>query len=203
MTNKITVKYNFKAMELAINKSIEGVTLPIARKIASDHFNDNLNNFIKELENDDVTKELKEKTNISHSKFIKGVGSRKHGGDLFSFFGFEAESDPVEELIAYIKNNFKISKTARLIKNQYTFRVKIPSEQEIKSVTPLHWIRRSWLTAVENGLSNIVSYIKKDGLGRSEGGVQINREIKKVFRNKPGYFSNKYKNFIRKLSNKR
>lgn len=195
-------KIDIKKLNLVLNPTIERASISKAREMAENYFDNKLDSFINEIESDDLSKELRKETSVRKSKYIGGVGSRKHGGDLYSFFGFESGSEnPIDRLINYIKDNFYIkSYKPRLRNGKYSFKLNIPSETEVKKNMTMDWTNRSWINAIQNGLSNIVSYMKKDGKGRSEGGVQVKRTISKVFFPKSGYFTDKYKSFLKNFS---
>ncbi len=201
MANK-KITYDFKVIETVVNKAAEAKTLPIARRIAEEKFEESLETFMDSLEADPVSQEIMAENAINYSSFIKGQGTRKHGANLFSFIGFESGDDPIGELLSLIRNSFRINKTSKLIKGQYKFKVTFPSEAQIKNENPFPngvFGNRSWITGIEKGISSVIHYIRKEGFGRSEGGVQVKGEIAKTFRPKRDYFGAKYRAFIGSL----
>ena len=196
----MAVKFNMKNLNIALEKPIEKAALPIARKIVKDRFENSLNQFILEVESDPVSQEISAGLEPSKSQFIKGGG--KYGANLFSFLGFIQNTNPVSDLINYIKKSFKINIfNVKKSGSQYNFIASFPSEADIKSAFPLEWTNRSWITSVEKGIANVANYIRKLGEGRSGGGIQIDAEIDKTFAPQKGYFGKKYRDFVRRLKN--
>lgn len=195
------ITFDFKVINLSIEKTIEAKTLPIARQIAVDKFNNSLNTFVNDLDNDPVSMEIKAADSIKTSRFIGGQGSRKYGANLFTFIGFEEGSDPIGDLLSLVKNSFKINRNSKLINGKYSFKVTFPSESLLKAENPFPegFNGRSWITGIEKGISNVINYIRKSGFGRSGGGVQIKGEVNKTFKPKRDYFSTKYRKFVKDI----
>lgn len=193
-----SVKINKLLLDKQLRPAIEKATFPVAKRIAREKFNEGLDNFIKEIEDDPVSQEIIGGTSIERSRYIKGRGSRKYGGNIFSFFGFKSSREPIKQLVKFIRDSFRLSVGTRKLNknNNFIFPVIHPTEQEIKDNNLLDWTNRSWITAVERGISNVTNYIMKKGKGRSEGGWQIEHEIDKTFVPTKNYFSQKYSNFI-------
>jgi len=191
------IKLDKKKLELALAKPIEKASLPIAREIVKNKFNDNLNNFMETLQNDPLSQELIKENKVENSAFITGEGVSKYGSNVYSFFGFNSgESNPVKTLINLIKKSFKVNLNTRLVNGNYIFKLNIPSEAEIKAESPLPWTRRSWITAAERGITNVINYIRVLKKGRSKGGIQIKGEIEKEYSPQKNYFGKKYRDFL-------
>jgi hypothetical protein len=196
----MAVKFNMKNLNLALEKPIERAALPAARQIAKVKFESGLNQLVSEIEADPVSQEINAGNAVVKSKFIKG--GDKYGANLFSFIGFEAGSEPVKELVGYIKKSFRIDLfKVKKDGNRYNFQASFPSEGDVKSAFLLEWMNRSWITAIERGVSGAINYIRKLGEGRSGGGVQIEGEMDKSFIPKRDYFAKKYRDFIRRIKN--
>jgi hypothetical protein len=201
------IQFNYKNINKIVSRTIEVKTKAVAKELIQEHVDKNLKVLEKEILADDLSKELLQGTKPATSKYITSSDkNRKYGNNLFSFLGFEDGSNPVAELIALLKNknNIKVDNGRfefRPFISKYTFKIRVPSEKDIKSVTPLHWGKgKSWISAVEKGLTNAVNYLRKMGEGRSKGGVQMKNETSKEFLNKSDYFFEKYKRFISSLS---
>ena len=80
-------------------------------------------------------------------------------GNLFSFLGFRDSDDPADALrnilIKYIVllKNYRVKASSKGI--IYTHRVKMPEMDEIYKRTPMRWTSRSWIKAVEFGVSGL------------------------------------------------
>ena len=196
-----TVTINMKVLLSQIEPEVERRTINIAREMAQEILEENKDSFLESFENDPVSQELLEENNIFQSDYITGGGS--HGGNLYSFFGFYIdEENPVTKLIDYLRENITVSTKTKLRDGVYKFKVTSPSQSDIENETQLPWIARSWIKAVENGLSNIKHYIRiLDGseFSRSEEGLQIKNTLNKSFKNKRYYFTERYKALFNKL----
>jgi hypothetical protein len=126
---------------------------------------------LKEFDRHPVTAELDAGPNA------KNISGTLDGyGNLFSFIGFEAGSNPTADLrtLLDIATNFR--QTVYLNRGWY-FRLETPSKESIASVTNMPWeIGNSWALQIEkaggiSGLSNYL-YTKWEG-GRSKKGVQL------------------------------
>jgi hypothetical protein len=197
----MAVKFNMKNLNLVLEKPIERAILPAARRIAKERFESSLNQLVSEIEADPVSQEINAGNDVVKSKFIKGGG--KYGANLFSFIGFEAGSEPVKELVSYIRKSFKINLfNIKKDGNKYNFQASFPSEGDVKSAFPFPdgWSGgRSWITGIERGITGAINYIRKLGEGRSGGGVQIENEVDKTFIPKRDYFATKYRAFVKRL----
>lgn len=94
-------------------------------------------------------------------------------GTLFGFLGFDKGEDPVRELRELLERSCKI----RPLKSKgttKTYLALIPSKDEIYSSTPLRWATgRSWVKAIEFGISGLGNYLEVDSpQSRSGEGIQ-------------------------------
>jgi len=200
----MAVKFNMKILKDQIEPEIERRTINIAREMARDKFEIEKESFLQNLEGDSVSQEILAENSVFASERIIGAGVEKNGANLYSFFGFEiSEENPVVSLLAFLRQNISISTATRLRNGVYRFRISAPSRELIESVTPLTWIKRSWIRAVENGLSNVKNYIRVlDGspFSRSDEGLQIKNSMNKTFKPKRSYFTSKYQRFLTRLT---
>jgi hypothetical protein len=199
------VKFNYRELNRVVNKTAEVNLKPIASLLVKENVGRSLEILEEEILKDPLSKELIAGTTLSKSKFIMGY-FKKYGNNLFSFFGFQAGTTPVQDLISLLKKSYaiKIDKGKYTYgkngKSKYTFNIRYPSFEDIRANTKLPWGSKSWIDAAEKGLTNIINYIRKKDYGRSEYGIQIKGKIDKEFRPKPDYFFDKYKRFIARLS---
>ena len=83
-------------------------------------------------------------------------------GNLFSFIGFNAGSNPIEVLRQYMKSRaayikFKMVRGKRV---NYVFRVDNLDKTVVHNLTPLPFEKGlSWVRGIEKGISNIGNYI--------------------------------------------
>ena len=169
----VGVTFDFKAMEAIIDIEVAKVSAPIARRLASRTFERAKQNVIKEVSRHPISEELESPT--FNSKFIVGGD---HPKSLFGFFGFQEGTHPVEELLEHIQEDFWIKTDSPMVNRQYNFPFNYLGIAELEALTPLHWSSRSWLKAVENGLSNIANFISMPEVGRSSFGIQIKNSLK-------------------------
>ena len=98
-------------------------------------------------------------------------------GNLFGFIGFDSNYRPIAPLRkALSQANILIHKSNRKTFS-HTFRVHMPTIEELYEITPLPWATgSSWLYALERkGLSNLGQYVfKESSNSRSGAGVQTN-----------------------------
>jgi hypothetical protein len=199
-------RINTKGLMLVVNKAVAEKSLPIARRMAVERFENAKEEFLEKLENDKVSQELLAENSITNSEFITGASADSHGASLYGFLGFDKDgNNPVSELLAFLRSNITIKKNVRLINGFYKFPVKVPSVEEVKSVTKLPWIGRSWISAIENGMANIRNYIRvsPNDLSRSDEAFQIKGDTDKVMRRRKGYLTSKLQSLISSLTGKK
>lgn len=198
------VRINMKVLLDSIEPEVERKTINIAREMASELLETRKELLLERVEKDAVSQELLAENSIFQSQYIAGGGTDKYGGNLYSFFGFEIEEEnPVTQLIDYLTEAIGLNKATKLSNGVYRFKVIAPTMKTIESQTELPWIHRSWIKAVENGLSNVKHYIRiLDGspFSRSEEGLQIKNTMNKTFRPKRYYFTDRYKAFLERIS---
>jgi hypothetical protein len=116
-----------------------------------------------------VTKEIEDGPNASNdSNTLGGYGN------LFSFIGFESDTNPVEDLRGYLNESITMRQTIRR-GNSWYFRITLPSMENIEHQTPMPWeLGSSWVEGIEHGISNLSHYIYTHWDGsRSQEGLQV------------------------------
>lgn len=189
-------KINKNLLRQNVSSAIESNSnvMKKAMAIAQDSMEQNLNNYILEIENHPVSKEIINGPNSQNlSRSLDGPGN------LFSFIGFEANEEPVEKIKSIVKSNtflkFKDFKSAA-----FNFSVFTPSPQEIYSQTPMPFENgRSWVKGIEKGISGFSNYLY--GLifpqSRSGRAIQTENKIRKANFKPTAYFSRLHLNFIK------
>lgn len=152
--------------------------------------------FLNDFDQHPITQELSSKESASNiSNTLNGKGN------LFTFIGFEKSSNPVEDLRNLIINqfNFRRIRNSKNIKYSISF----PSLDKLRRGTPMPWEGgRSWVEAIEKGISGLSYYLfKKSNASRSGGGLQSNNKVSAASYKPRSYLSEiteKFKRNIRK-----
>lgn len=161
----------------------------------------------KELEqtflNHPVSKEIKEGDGkIDHN--ITGTLGGK--GNLFSFIGFYAGSDPVGDLISIIKEYiFLLSSKPKVRKNKskytatFSYTYNYPTLRDIQNDTPMPWESgRSWVAGIERGISGLGNYLRgRFEQSRSGGAIQAKNKVRAATYTRTPYFTAIMKEFIK------
>jgi len=152
------------------------------------------NKLIEAFNNHEVTKEIAAGPKASNTS-----GTLGGYGNLFSFIGFEANTDPItpiKELLGEIE-----VKNIKKNGDEYNVTVKYPSQNEIKKATPLPFENgRSWVLGIEDGISGFTQYIYTKFLdGRSKEGVQSNKAKGLGSFRKQDYLNSLLQDFIKNI----
>jgi len=166
-------------------------------------FDEKKEEFIKEYDNHNITQEMYAGADNPNANFSGGpLGGL---GNIFSFFGFRDGDDPAFDLRKvlikgiYMHKNYRVKKTRRGI--IYTHRVILPNMQEIFSQTPLRWTSRSWVKAVETGISGYQYFLRGyRNASRSAGGFQSKHQIRSGKFNNQKYLSSLYNQFVKRIN---
>lgn len=128
------------------------------------------NKLIEAFDNHEVTKEI-----AAGPKASNNSGTLGGYGNLFSFIGFEANSDPITP-VKELLNEIEV-KNIKKNGDEYRATVKYPSQSEIRKATPLPFeAGRSWAEGIEKGISGFTQYIYTKFLsGRSKEGLQSDK----------------------------
>lgn len=187
---------NKKDLNLAILKS--GIIEKRARQIANDKLNGEKFNLIQNFANHPVSTEIAAGPNAGNSS-----GTLGGYGNLFSFIGFSAGQDPVKDWINLLQNKIKILKSKGSINQNnlvYSFKVNGISTADL-SAAKMPWESgKSWILAIERGISGFSFYISK-ALGRSGGGIQSNHPVRGKNYSPVNYWTSMWENFVKKLNN--
>ena len=128
------------------------------------------NKLIEAFDDHEVTKEIAAGPKASNTS-----GTLGGYGNLFSFIGFEANSDPITP-VKELLNEIEV-KNIKKNGDKYRATVKYPSQSEIRKATPLPFeAGRSWAEGIEKGISGFTQYIYTKFLsGRSKEGLQSDK----------------------------
>jgi hypothetical protein len=136
------------------------------------------NNFISQFEEHPVTQEIKDGPNAGNDS-----GTLNGKGNLFSFIGFEAGSNPIGPVSNFLKNAFQVKKLktgvskSKIVMN---YKLYYPTEKDLDALTPMPWEPgNSWLIKIEKGISGFSNYVNKAfGKGRSGSGLQSENNVR-------------------------
>ena len=184
------VKVNFQAIvegSEAFNKKSE--------KNINDKYKSSKQEFFSKFENHPVTKEIESgPKGDNSSRTLNGVGN------LFSYIGFNKNSDPISVLRDILNKSFIFKKTK--IKNGKRFIIDYPNLEKIKSSTPMPWESgNSWVMGIERGISGFSNYIyRKFNSGRSGEGLQSENRIRSGGFKKTKYMTDLINQFVKQIS---
>ena len=124
---------------------------------------------LAEFEAHPVTKELQRGPSGGGSSLLGGRGN------FFGFLGFREGEQPVEIVRDTLDDHIKIRNPKGTLKKisdtsfVWEFDINIPSATEIYNITPLAWSSKSWVKAVERGLTNYTKTIFKESQDSRSG----------------------------------
>ena len=182
-------------------------TRTLARKKAERIFEKAKKSLIKTFKDHPITKEIEAGPNSNNSS-----GTLGGYGNLSSFIGFAAGSNPIQTVLAALQDGIEMEKRGEEKRAgkfmEFLFKIKLPSVGVLSALTPMPWESgRSWLYGIEKGISGFSSYMysKTSGgdRGRSGSAIQSRNPIRGGgFRNTP-YMSKILKGFKENLKKKR
>lgn len=187
LLNSVTTGRNGKVT----GREVRSYVLPIIEEAQRD--------LIKDFHNHAITREIKSGPTSSNSS-----GTLGGYGNLFSFIGFERGDNPTEVIEQILSD--KLVVRVRAI-SRGRFRISIlnaPSEEGIYSATPIPWANgSSWSEGMEKGISNLGSFLYREGgagsSSRSGAGLQIKKTLRTTnFKTQP-YVSNLISNFLKNV----
>lgn len=131
---------------------------------------------LKRFLQDEITKE------IAAGPMSENTSGTLGGkGNLFSFLGFQEGSDQISELAEFLTNSIKIERIS-ISKTNFSVRVSIsvPTIEDIEGFTELPWISKSWVKAIEEGMSGLAQFLfSEEGFktSRSSTGIQAVKSV--------------------------
>jgi len=176
----------------AARKTVDSVD-----KRASRYFNKVKKEFLDRVRQDEVMQELSQ--GADGPNITGTLGERR--GNLFSFMGLVAGSNPDGALLDFLEEKIDYVKDHQIKgRGNKTFvlpRITFPNRAEFleRSALRLPWESgRSWVWAVEEGISNLGSFIAITSWenSRSKGGMQIKKDILPGEYQPTGFMSNLY-----------
>ena len=131
------------------------------------------NKMIVEFLNHPVTRELKQGIDASNISGTLGGAT-----NLFSFIGFNSDSDPTKDIENVLQTARFESAKARL--KTIELSIYIPDPKDVFDATPMPWAPgRSWAKGIESGISGLGYYLKvaRDN-SRSGLGIQSSKKVR-------------------------
>ncbi len=150
-------------------------------------------NFLDNFEKHPVTMEISagvSATNISGT--LGGIGN------LFSYIGFSAGSQPLTILRALLAQyEIRYHHTRR----QTTINITVPVAAAIFKATPLPWAPgRSWAKGIETGISGLGRYLQgASSASRSGGGIQTSKRLRGGKFNNTSYLTSLLKEYYKEI----
>lgn len=123
-------------------------------------------------------------------------------GNLFSFLGLEAGSNPITPILDEFKKKPIISRTRQSANGKISVSISnLPSKESILEKTPLPWAEgRSWVDGVEKGVSGFGLFLYKNSdVSRSGTGIQGSKILRSGKMRNVSYISPILNNFLKKI----
>ena len=194
---KTVVHINQKKLlgELTAGANLK-VTSNIVKEEVDKKIAESQNQLIKEFEDHPVTQEIDQGASANN---ISGtLGGR---GNLFSFIGFEQQSDPTAVIKERLSRPIK-SKVQKALFGRFKVEIDAPTKKELEERTPIPWNSgRSWLDGIEKGISGLGQYFfRSSGVkSRSGKGIQISGAKQGGKFSNTSYISKMLKDFLSRL----
>tara|TARA_S200002703_G_scaffold94848_1_gene81878 strand:- start:212 stop:865 length:654 start_codon:yes stop_codon:yes gene_type:complete len=197
---KINQKAVIKDVLNGAKKSKEAASK--TRELAQERVEEAKKELLRDFESREVTKEIEAgpENTTNYSRTLSGLPYGK--GSLFGFIGFTESDKPMDIVRMYLTKAGKLAPIAKKVvrKNQVSFdyTVRIPSMNEIESITPMPWEGgRSWVRAIERGISGLGYYLlTKSKSSRSGQGIQASNQLRTATYRPTKYMSNIINNYV-------
>lgn len=170
-------------LQLSAQKSARDAIGHVMDQRAQEIVEENKNTFIQGFIDLPVSQEIAagpDGENIS--------GTLDGKGNLYTFIGFEYPAEPIEDAVKILDESIKIDPNSKIQGRDskgkfkaggdrllFDYKIDVPSREDLENQKPLQlpWEKtRSWLYAVEEGISGFTSYIYWKKAGRSTSGLQ-------------------------------
>ena len=181
-------KVNFTSIHQKVMKNAVKRNTPITRSFENlafgafkSKFDSNKRLLMKDLQNHPVTQELNDGP-LAESRFINNID-----GNLFSFIGFQAGTEPVEPIETLMETTLKpLQRPKSMVffsdKINYRFEYRAPVVSDVYKVTeyPDNWNPGSWVRGLEKGIiPGLANYVfrrsKTFTSSRSGPAIQLQR----------------------------
>jgi hypothetical protein len=211
----VKINRSLLTRELVATPRNKKASMRIVKDAVEDIINEARVDFLVELENHPVSKEISAGPKASNTTGSLGYGN------LYTFIGFKAGTRPIEYLKSFFLKKSGVTKVTLQSASRGRFIVdtNIPSKAEIygDKETHLRWEPgRSWLDGIEKGISGLGQYILARGqadrvaslkTGGSGEAIQLKpaSEVKlRAGKYKPmAYFTELYNRYLKRLVSKK
>lgn len=130
-------------------------------------------------------------------------------GNLFSYIGFNQGSDPIDTLRDFLIKTPRVFKSSKFVKRsssvEFTFRMQIPTLDQMEALAPSPYEGRSWLRGVERGISGLGYYLhSRSGQlsgSRSGYGLQADNRLRAMTFKPIRYMSSILTKFRKRATN--
>jgi len=171
--------FNYLEIHRAIARSKQGEQR--VRTVWENRVKEQLPSLLEGFDSHPVTQEIKAGPNPQN----KSISGALKEGNLFSFLGFNYGDDPTGRVREVIQNDVKLANGVRKEpsagKTRFRFSLRIPN-QKLNEVSRLPWeAGRSWISAVQNGISGFSHYLWKKFIGprsRSFYAIQVEHSVR-------------------------
>jgi hypothetical protein len=170
-------RVNIRGLEAEIAKKGYKIFKPAIEQRVNTSLNKSRQKLLDDFDSHPITQEIEGGPNASNiSQTLGGYGN------LFSFMGFEAGSDPISPIRSLLARSIKIS-SLRDVSGKLIFRLKftVPTKDQLSQISSLPWSTESWIEAVEKGMSGLGQYLYKSeksiNVSRSGPAVQLSGEV--------------------------
>jgi len=168
------------------------------KQMATKRFERAKKNLITGFDSHPVTREIEGGEGASNTS-----GTLSHG-NLFTFIGFHQEDNPVEIVRQAIREKTRLlSPKTRVQTNKIvvSHTVTVPTLEDLSGATPMPWEGKSWLRAIESGISGFGYYMhKRWEASRSGHGLQVNNRIRGGRYKPTKYYSELIRNFRKEIT---
>lgn len=200
-------KINFKTIKLSIEKQAGSRITKTTEQIFDKRYVTAREKLLDDIENDDISVEIK---NGPTSDNLSGLLDK---GNLYSFFGFESNKDPITNLMIFLDQNISIEPSRLTRGKKYitvSTKVKVPTLEAIENSSAAEitneYPNSGWIHGVRQGHSGYGKYIydvvRAFRTSRSGTGLEINGPTAiGSFRSKVEYISSNFEEFKRRLQN--
>ena len=157
---------------------------------------------IRDFEDHPVTREIEGGTESSNLS-----GTLGGYGNLFTFIGFSAGSNPTSQIRKYLLRTARVFRQPKRVDRKQrhvdmVFSMDTPMKEDIESLTPSPWSGKSWTREVERGISGFGFYMySNDGVTDSRSGkaVQASNKLRSLAYKPVKYMSDILDKFYSKL----
>lgn len=167
--------YNQIEFKRLLNRKMESYE-GFARSAANTRFVMARQELLEEFDEHPVTQEIEagQKSPLGTDNLSDSLQGK---GNLYTFLGFLQPRNPVQEVRTILKEEIKMGPKAQIThlpkKSIFSFPVLFPTMEDLEARTPMDWESgKSWLRAVERGVTGFGAYIYWKIAGRSTGGLE-------------------------------